>query len=152
GVPEDVQGDPIRLRQVLTNLVGNAIKFTERGEVVVRVSLAAGGLADAEVPGGDLHFQVHDTGIGIPQDKQQAIFEAFSQADSSPTGGYGGPGLGLSISSRLVALMGGRLWVQSEPGKGSPFHFPARLGLPAELPAPAPVATGPCGAVPPPAR
>ncbi len=124
-VPALVSGDPIRLRQILLNLIGNAIKFTSQGEIIVRVEAqnAAGG----EIP---LHFQVIDTGIGIPEDKQKVIFEAFAQADGSSTREYGGTGLGLTISSRLVEMMGGRIWVESKPGQGSNFHFTIR-GAPA---------------------
>jgi PAS domain S-box-containing protein len=130
-VPDGLRGDELRLRQVLVNLVGNAIKFTEKGEVVVRVEVESGG-------GGEvvLHCQVRDTGIGIPADQQQRIFAAFAQADGSTTRRYGGTGLGLSISARLVEMMGGRIWVESEPGRGSTFHFTARFGLGQEPPAP----------------
>ena len=121
-VPATVCGDPIRLRQILLNLIGNAIKFTTQGEVIVRVEPkpAAG-------PEVDLHFQVIDTGIGISPEKQTKIFDAFTQADGSSTRNYGGTGLGLTISSRLVEMMNGRIWVESEQGKGSNFHFTVRL-------------------------
>jgi two-component system, sensor histidine kinase and response regulator len=121
-LPDDVIGDSGRLRQILVNLVGNALKFTERGEVVVSV--------EAEESAGEdvaLHLSVRDTGIGIPQDKLKAIFEPFEQADGSTTRKYGGTGLGLAISMKLVDLMGGRVWVESEFGRGSTFHFTARL-------------------------
>jgi PAS domain S-box-containing protein len=121
-VPDDLAGDPNRLRQVVMNLVGNAIKFTEQGEVVVEVERIPGGANGIE-----LHFAVRDTGIGIPPEKQAAVFEAFTQADSSTTRRYGGTGLGLAISTRLVHLTGGRIWLESEYGKGSTFHFTARL-------------------------
>lgn len=124
GTPEWVTGDPTRLRQVLVNLMGNSIKFTERGEVVVRVETAPSVYDGAEV-----HFTVTDTGIGIPREKQRLIFEAFTQADGSMTRKYGGTGLGLAISNELVRMMGGRVWVESEEGQGSTFHFTVRLGF-----------------------
>jgi signal transduction histidine kinase/CheY-like chemotaxis protein/HPt (histidine-containing phosphotransfer) domain-containing protein len=123
-VPDALVGDPGRLGQVVINLVGNAIKFTDHGEVVMDVRTEA--RTEDQVR---LHFAVRDTGIGIPPEKQARIFEAFSQADSSTTRQYGGTGLGLTISSTLVEMMGGRLRVESEVGKGSTFHFPARFGL-----------------------
>jgi signal transduction histidine kinase/CheY-like chemotaxis protein len=119
-VPDFVVGDPIRLRQVMVNLTGNAIKFTETGEVELRVEIEA--LSADELR---LHFQVRDTGIGIPLDRQHSIFEAFSQADCSTTRTYGGTGLGLTISARLVEMMGGEIWLESAPAAGSVFHFTA---------------------------
>ncbi len=123
-LPEFVVGDPTRLRQIILNLVGNAIKFTERGEVVVRVELEA---RDAD--GMSLHFMIADTGIGIPAEKQKLIFEPFTQADASTTRRYGGSGLGLSISARLIDMMRGRIWLESEVGKGTTFHFTAHFGV-----------------------
>ena len=121
-VPDGLVGDPGRLKQVLMNLVGNAIKFTERGEVVVKVDV---GSLDQNVVA--LHFAVVDTGVGIPEDKRAVIFEAFSQADSSTTRTFGGTGLGLAIASELVSLMGGTMWLESELRAGSTFHFTARF-------------------------
>jgi signal transduction histidine kinase len=122
-IPQIITGDPLRLRQILINLVGNAIKFTEQGQVMVRVEM------ERQDQGGCLlHFAVQDTGIGIPKDKQKVIFEAFSQADGSATRKYGGTGLGLTISSQLVDIMQGRIWVESEAGRGSCFHFTVRFG------------------------
>ncbi|HEY3788992.1 MAG TPA: ATP-binding protein, partial [Urbifossiella sp.] len=121
-VPDPVVGDPVRIRQVLTNLVGNAIKFTERGEVVVSVQCL-------EAAGERFHlrFSIADTGIGIPQNKLATVFEPFTQADGSTTRKFGGSGLGLTICKRFVEMMGGSLWAESELGKGSKFHFEANL-------------------------
>ena len=134
-VPESLLGDPGRLRQILINLVGNSIKFTERGEIDVSAEI------ESETSDGVcLHFAVRDTGIGIAPDNQKIIFEAFSQADSSMARKFGGSGLGLTICAKLVELMGGRIWIESELGLGSTFHFTARLDIqktPAERPAPA---------------
>jgi two-component system sensor histidine kinase/response regulator len=124
GVPERLKGDVGRLRQILVNLVGNAVKFTERGEVAVDIEKHA-----EDESGVLLHFRVRDTGIGVPSEKQEMIFDAFTQADSSSTRKYGGTGLGLAITSRLVELIGGQLWVESEPGKGSTFHFTGHFGF-----------------------
>ena len=121
-VPHRLIGDPARLRQVVVNLVGNAIKFTDQGEVVVRVEWEQ--QSDGEPL---LHMRVSDTGIGIAAEKHQRIFEAFEQADDFTSREYGGTGLGLAISARFVDLMGGRIWVESTPGRGSTFHFTARL-------------------------
>jgi CheY-like chemotaxis protein len=124
-VPDGLVGDIVRVRQVLTNLIGNAIKFTDAGEIELRVDRTS----DAG-EGTMLHFAVRDTGIGIAAEKCDIIFAAFMQADPSTTRRYGGTGLGLSISARLVQLMGGRIWLESEPGRGSTFHFTARFDSP----------------------
>jgi signal transduction histidine kinase/CheY-like chemotaxis protein len=123
-VPEAVRGDSNRLRQIVVNLVGNAIKFTNEGEVALAVRVL-------EIAGENrlLQFTVSDTGIGIPLEKQKSVFEAFTQADTSTTRKFGGTGLGLTISTRLVEMMGGKIWVESEPGLGTRFHFTARLGV-----------------------
>ena len=126
-VPDTLRGDPARLRQILINLVGNAIKFTSQGEVTIRIELVEDKGAEAE-----LHFVVMDTGVGIPIEKQKAIFEAFTQADSSTTRKYGGTGLGLAISSQLIQIMGGRIWVESEQGRGTLFHFTMSFPLQGE--------------------
>jgi|SRR5579863_216923 len=123
-VPEALLGDPGRIRQILINLVGNAIKFTERGEIVVRVEEQS-----EEANATRLHFAVRDTGVGVPAEKQGRIFEAFSQADGTMARKYGGTGLGLTICQRLVGLMEGRIWMESAPGQGSTFHFEIRLGV-----------------------
>jgi signal transduction histidine kinase/ActR/RegA family two-component response regulator len=120
-VPQRLQGDPTRLRQVLTNLLGNAIKFTERGEIELTV-LSIAGKTSLKSPQ-FLRFSVRDTGIGIPTDNIDTIFEKFTQSDSSITRKHGGTGLGLAISRRLVDLMGGRIWVESQQGEGSTFFF-----------------------------
>ncbi|MFG5775684.1 response regulator [Comamonas sp. J-3] len=143
-VPRQLRGDPLRLGQVLNNLVSNAIKFTEQGEVVVSIGLAA---APKPVPTGQtlLSFSVKDTGIGLTQAQIQQLFRPFSQADSQTTRRYGGTGLGLAICNRLVELMGGEIDVHSQPGQGSVFHFTAAL-QPAHEPQPqtalAPLASG----------
>ena len=138
-VPDEVVGDSSRLQQVLTNLVGNAIKFTQRGRVAVQIELdeesqvehhssgAGAGADDTAI----LRFSVADTGIGIPKDRQRDVFRAFTQADSSTTRRYGGTGLGLTISRNLAAMMGGRMWVESEEGRGSTFSFTTKVALPA---------------------
>ena len=127
-VPATVMADPVRLRQVLLNLVGNAIKFTEQGKVAVHVSIRPEE-QPSEADRLCLHMMVRDTGIGIPPEKLRMVFDEFTQADGSITRRYGGTGLGLSISAKLAALMGGRLWVESKPGVGSDFHFTAMLDL-----------------------
>jgi signal transduction histidine kinase/ActR/RegA family two-component response regulator len=128
-VPDWIAGDSDRLRQIVMNLIGNAIKFTDRGSVTLSVAMLERSSENATVR---LHFAVSDTGIGIPPEKQGVIFDVFSQADNSTTRRFGGTGLGLSISSRLVTLMGGRIWVESEVDRGSTFHFTAdfrRVGV-----------------------
>ena len=134
-VPDGLIGDIGRLRQIIVNLVGNAIKFTAQGEVVLRIALYQGPNCQSPSPAGDtvntcaLHVSVTDTGIGIPAAQQQAIFEPFVQADGSMTRHYGGTGLGLSIAAQLVALMGGRIWVESTVGTGSTFHVTVPFGV-----------------------
>ncbi len=123
-VPDSIVGDPGFVRQILINLVGNAVKFTEKGGVSIRVDKE-----DRSAEEITLHFRVTDTGIGIPEEHQQKIFDIFTQADSSTTRKYGGTGLGLSICSRLVEMMKGKIWVESQPGSGSSFHFTASFGL-----------------------
>jgi len=131
GVPDRLVGDPFRLRQVLINLLSNAVKFTERGKVSVRLVLDENAVeenaGEGYAPGALLHFEVADTGVGICREKQSLIFEPFSQADGSLTRCYGGAGLGLTICARFVEMMGGAIWVESEPGQGSRFHFTARF-------------------------
>jgi two-component system sensor histidine kinase/response regulator len=129
GIPETVIGDRTRLRQVVVNLLNNAIKFTERGEVALRVDLH--NLSGHRVR---LHFTIHDTGIGVAAEKQTLIFEAFSQADGSMTRNFGGTGLGLTIAQRLVEAMHGSIWVDSQPGQGSDFHFTCELGIDEKAP------------------
>ncbi len=131
-VPDALAGDALRLRQILLNLAGNAIKFTDRGEVLVHVEIES-----AEPDGVILHFAVSDTGPGVPAEKQEMIFGSFAQADASTTRRYGGTGLGLTIAAQLVALMGGRIWVESRVGRGSVFHFTARFELQSESAKPA---------------
>ena len=121
-VPEVVRGDSSRLRQIVVNLVGNAIKFTDSGEIAVKVQVEA-----REGPDYVCWFTVADSGVGIPEDKRELIFKPFTQADTSTTRKYGGTGLGLTISTRLVQMMGGKIWVESEMGQGSQFHFTIRL-------------------------
>jgi CheY-like chemotaxis protein len=123
-VPDQLIGDPWRLKQLIVNLAGNAIKFTNQGKILIAVDVAAPEQGEAV-----LHFTVTDTGIGIPQKDLQAIFEPFRQGDGSSTRKYGGAGLGLAISAHLSALMNGQIWAESEPGKGSAFHFTARMGI-----------------------
>jgi two-component system sensor histidine kinase/response regulator len=124
-MPHVVRGDPDRLRQVLVNLLGNAIKFTDRGEVVLQAAVQ-----QKQNDSVELHFAIRDTGIGVPKEQQKMIFESFVQADGSSRRRHGGTGLGLTISTRLVDMMGGRIWLESEPGQGSTFHFTARFTVP----------------------
>ncbi len=119
-IPETLVGDAARLRQIITNLVDNAIKFTARGEIAVEIKSESRDAAEVS-----LHFSVRDTGTGIPKDKQELIFEAFVQADGSTTRHHGGTGLGLGICLKLVEQMHGKIWVESTPGEGSVFHFTA---------------------------
>jgi len=127
-VPDALHGDFIRLRQIIINLVGNAVKFTQRGEVIVHAALQS-----ADDGGALLRFMVEDTGIGIPKEKQDLIFESFTQADGSTSRSFGGTGLGLAICRQIVSMMGGRIWVESDPGKGSRFQFTARFSRSKEI-------------------
>jgi|SRR5579863_1215634 len=133
-VPDYVVGDPVRIGQIVTNLVGNSIKFTEAGEVSLYASLESAP-HDGQIR---VRFDIRDTGIGIPEDKQKVIFEAFAQADGSTTRKFGGTGLGLTISTRLVKMMDGEIWVDSHPGQGSCFHFTACFGIAGEIEEPNP--------------
>ncbi|MBU2550386.1 MAG: response regulator, partial [Proteobacteria bacterium] len=127
GVPIELVGDPLRLGQVLTNLANNSVKFTEQGEIVVHTHVR-----EKETGRVKLHFEIHDTGIGMSPEQQRRLFQAFSQADTSTTRKYGGTGLGLTISKRLVELMGGEIWAESTEGQGSTFHFTVVLGIQAQ--------------------
>jgi signal transduction histidine kinase/CheY-like chemotaxis protein len=141
GIPQRLVGDPMRLRQVMVNLVSNAVKFTSEGEIVVRAELLPGvpaGQNPRDAPGCMVSFSVSDTGIGIPPEQQALVFQPFRQADGSTTRKYGGTGLGLTICTRLVQLMGGRIWVESVPGEGTTMHFTARFGCAADSPVEAP--------------
>jgi PAS domain S-box-containing protein len=130
--PPHIVGDPVRLKQILSNVLANAVKFTERGSVQLEVSVD-----EHEGDTATLHVRVTDTGIGVPADKQSAIFEPFQQADGSMTRRFGGTGLGLAIASNLVALMGGRIWVDSQPGVGSTFHITVPVAVATAAPRPA---------------
>jgi signal transduction histidine kinase/CheY-like chemotaxis protein len=150
-VPDTLIGDPGRLRQVMVNLVGNAIKFCAQGEVAIDVQIEP--QTGVQDPGNDatvvLHVAVRDTGIGIPEAKQQLIFEPFTQSDGSTTRQYGGTGLGLTISKQLIELMGGEIWIESVAGQGSTFHFTARFDVQAEATDPhAPVTAAPLHGLP----
>ena len=131
-VPSQLVGDPVRLRQILMNLIGNAIKFTENGEVFVEVKRQGSGPKGQRAGDMELLFSVADTGIGIPPEKVDVIFDSFAQADTSTTRKHGGTGLGLTISRRLVELMGGRIWVKSKVDQGSTFYFTAKFQVQAE--------------------
>jgi signal transduction histidine kinase/DNA-binding response OmpR family regulator len=133
-VPEVLEGDPSRLRQILINLLGNSLKFTEGGEINLRVQRESGKEKSVS-----LHFLVEDTGIGIPAEKHAGIFESFTQVDGSTARRFGGTGLGLTICRQLVGMMGGRIWVESAPGKGSTFHFTASFDIPKAAQSPLPV-------------
>jgi CheY-like chemotaxis protein/anti-sigma regulatory factor (Ser/Thr protein kinase) len=128
GVPDAVRGDITRLRQILVNLVGNALKFTEKGEIELTVHLVA-----FEADKAELRFAVRDTGIGISKEAQQRLFQSFTQVDASTTRKYGGTGLGLAISKRLSEIMGGRMWIESEPGRGATFFFTVKVGASSPL-------------------
>ncbi len=140
-VPAALHGDPMRLRQVLLNLLSNALKFTDSGKITVRMTVDPQSAPQGE-EGVTIRMTVADTGVGIPPEKHDSIFENFTQADGSTTRKYGGTGLGLAISARLVSMMGGRIWVESEPGRGSTFHLTVSLTpappVPRELPVAAP--------------
>ena len=123
-IPDILIGDQVRLRQILANLIGNAIKFTERGGITVRAGVVSRTAKEV-----CLHFSIIDTGIGIPADKHEFIFEAFTQVDFSTTRSHDGAGLGLAIARQLAGLLGGSIWVEREPGRGSTFHFTARFSL-----------------------
>lgn len=129
-IPDRVIGDPTRLRHILINLLSNALKFTEHGGISVCVHAT-----QREAQSITMHFSVADTGIGIAKEKQKLIFESFSQADDSTTRKYGGTGLGLNICGRLIEMMNGRIWLESEIGKGSTFHFTVQLAFPWQRPA-----------------
>jgi len=142
-----LSGTPSGWAQIAVNLIGNAIKFTERGEVALEASVET-----ADERHTTLHFVVRDTGVGIPRAKHRAIFGAFAQADASTTRRYGGTGLGLTISARLVQMMGGKIWVESDPGQGSQFHFTAQFGVVSSQVVPGSGEGAPlCGAAPGPA-
>jgi len=143
-VPEAVVGDADRIRQILINLIGNSIKFTEHGEVVVSFDVAARNADHL-----DLRCRIADTGIGIAPEKKHLLFKSFQQVDSSINRRHGGTGLGLVISARLVQLMGGQIWIDSERGRGATFHFTLRVGIAAEVaPVPPPLPLAELAGVP----